>query len=80
MQTPQTPNFVRSDVSDPYKHPHLGELCAQTPTNTHFLRLIEKIHREQTSKNDLPQHKHPESVLYSTQTHQLTFTNTHRTP
>ena len=68
MQTPQTPNFVRSHTSQSYKHPHLGELSAQTPTNTYLLRVIGKRNHQESLKNDSPQHKHPESLLCSTQT------------
>ncbi len=61
MQTPQTANFFRYHISVLYKHPQLGELCSQTPTNTRFDRGLEKIDRQQRPENDPLQYKHPES-------------------
>ncbi len=69
MLTAQTHNFVKPHISHPYKHPHLGELCAQTSTSTHFARVIEEMNRQQrlkmnalnTNIQDLSYdpHKHP---------------------
>ena len=36
----------------------------QTAANTHLVRLIEKINRQQKPKNDPSQDKHSESLLW----------------
>jgi hypothetical protein len=68
MQTPHTANFFRYHISVLYKHPQHGELCSQTPTDTHFDRDFEKIGLQQRPENDPLQHAHPESLLKSLQT------------
>ena len=67
MQTAQTPNFAKPHMGYRDKHPQLGVLRWQTAANTHLVRLIEKINRQQRPKNDPSQGKHLESLLWSRQ-------------
>ena len=63
MQIAQTPNVLKTHMGHLDKHSQLGELRWQTAANTHLVRLIEKINHQRRPKNDLLQHKHPESLL-----------------
>jgi hypothetical protein len=68
MRTPQTPNFSRSHITHSYEHPHLHELCAQTHTNTHFVRIIREKNHQKTLKNELF-HKNTQNRSYISYKH-----------
>jgi hypothetical protein len=63
MQSPQTPNYLRYHESDTNNHPQLDEFCSQPATITHFEWVLEKIDRQQRSKKDSLQHKHPQNYI-----------------